>query len=339
MCAINGCEKEGTTTVGEGEDSFDLCDEHADKELYPRTLCRCCRKAVRIADTPVRGNRPYGPPDDFRLCTKTCDLLPKDRCAGCRRIVRVGNNPIGNSSSYRDGKIRLCATCVGQVVDGCDCRACGAPAAYRTADGLRPLRDASEVTPVGNEDTVVGRRCGVCSPGSLNSRQEAQQYYDVVVQWMTGWAQNNGVAYPDYGNRLTWDVARDATFTTEAGGQTLGECVTKTRGNEPKRHEIQVLNFIRPIAFQRTLVHELTHAITNELNLGNHDKIEGFCNYVAYCFMRHIEANGQSAADQQEATDHIARMEANDDQEYGVNFRTIRDDLAQTPNGAIDWLR
>jgi len=379
MCAINGCDNAGTTTVGSGADTFQLCQEHADQTKFPRTGCRVCGKAVRIADTAIRSNQPYGPPDSFRLCM-ICDALAKANCASCGKIVRIGDQPIGGNQPYgepdnlrlclacedlakvecdgcrrilkvgqtqivdsvrnhRNRRIRLCVACDDAVTEPCHCRACGAPAAYQSQTGRTALRGAAAINPVSNTATVVGRRCAVCNAGSLNSKEEARQFYDAAVQWMTGWARENGEAYPDYGVRLQWDVARDATFTTEAGGQTLGECETTTHGSAPKTYSIQVLNFIPPIAFQRTLVHELTHALTNELNIAERQKIEGFCNYVAYRYMRHLASTAQSGSDRDEATEHIKRLDDNPNERYGVDFRTIRDALLNKDNDGIGWLR
>jgi hypothetical protein len=291
-----------------------------------------------VNNRSVVASQPYGDPDDLRLCTP-CDDLTKVECDGCGRILKVDQKLIVESiRNHRNRRIRLCVACDGAVTPQCTCRACGAPAAYQSRIGLDVLRGATAITQVGSTN-VVGRRCRVCGTGSLNSKDEARQYYDAVVQWMTGWARDNGENYPDYGLRLQWDVARDATFTTEAGGQTLGDCDTSTQGSAPKTYSIRVLNFIRPIAFQRTLVHELTHALTNELGIAERAKIEGFCNYVAYCYMRHLASTAQSESGREEAAEHIERLNTNPNQLYGVDFRTIRDALQNDDNGAIAWLR
>lgn len=94
---------------------------------------------------------------------------------------------------------------------------------------------------------------------------------------------------------------------------------------------------MRPLSFQETLLHELTHALTNHLRIGNKPLIEGFCNYVAYLYLKGVSETANSTAARAEALRAIARMEANDDPAYGQGFRDVRDELRDTPNRAITW--
>lgn len=136
-----------------------------------------------------------------------------------------------------------------------------------------------------------------------------------------------------------WSIDRDATFTMTGDGQELGHCLTTTySGGGPPTHRVRVLFYMRPISFQQTLVHELTHALINERGIGRKQLIGGFCNYVAYLFLRHVSDTGSTAAEQAEARRAIDRMQANDNVTYGVNFRTVRDTLADRPNDALTWL-
>jgi hypothetical protein len=153
---------------------------------------------------------------------------------------------------------------------------------------------------------------------------------------MKSWVESCDEDYPGYGDRLAWDVARDATFQTEDDSLTMGLCETKP--GDQQTYQITVLNFIPPIAFQQTLVHELTHAFTNENGTGDKVKIEGFCNYVSYLFLKHIESDAEDEDDRAEATRRLARMEDNNSLKYGVHFRQIRDELANQPAQAISWL-
>ncbi|WP_018791628.1 hypothetical protein [Salinispora arenicola] len=152
---------------------------------------------------------------------------------------------------------------------------------------------------------------------------------------MRGWVESCGEDYPGYGGRLTWSLNRDGEFTMDDSGQELGHCATTTHGDEPKTYNIQILCFMRPLSFQQTLIHELTHALTNEFRIGDKPKIEGFCNYVAYLYLKHVQDS--DPARRAEASRAIKRMMENTNKEYGEDFRDILELLGASAE-ALTWL-
>jgi hypothetical protein len=373
MCDINNCTNAATARVG---GTIKLCDTHANEDNFPRTRCGSCNKTVKIANTVFVRHTPFGAPSNIVLCEtcvalprvacghctkvvsvggdtvathtpfgapsnialcQTCAALPRVTCTKCQRILRVDTQNVAASSNYADGAVILCGACNPTIAHRC--RACSIPAACTNAEGaVESLPNASFIHQADDQSVIVGWRCSICTVGPLRTTAEAQTAYNAAAAWMTTWLQTCQVAYPAYGARLEWSIDRDATFTMAGGGQELGHCVTTTYGGgRLPTHRIRVLFYMRPISFQQTLVHELTHALTNERGIGNKPLIEGFCNYVTYLFLTSVSNTG-TLADRAEARRAIARMEANDDVTYGVNFRTVRNTLANRPTEALTWL-
>lgn len=362
-CQANGCGKDATYEVRK----FKLCEEHAKQQIHcigckdliqvadlvvvryitypdtnqrlcvacdglPQEGCICCGKIVTVDGRTTAAHTNYGETNQ-RLCA-ACDGLPKETCSGCGKIVKVNEQQLVDGSSHNDGAILLCGDCAGSVSQRC--RACTAPSAVRTPDGRdQLLAGASRIHPVDDEATTVGWRCPVCATDSLGNTVDAQAAYSEAVAWMRGWVESCGEDYPGYGGRLTWSLNRDGEFTMDDSGQELGHCATTTHGDEPKTYNIQILCFMRPLSFQQTLIHELTHALTNEFRIGDKPKIEGFCNYVAYLYLKHVQDS--DPARRAEASRAIKRMMENTNKEYGEDFRDILDFLG-TSAEALTWL-
>jgi uncharacterized protein YlaI len=329
----------GDVTVAEGRiypapSNITVC---VDCHALQTTRCANCTRVVTIGGHNFVQTSTYGAPSNIVLCP-TCEALPKRNCAKCTRIVRIDARNLVALTPYPDQQNQtflLCTTCVPTVNHRC--RACGFPAGYTVDNVQRPLANASFIHREGDQTDIVGWRCPLCTVGPLRNTGEAQAAYAAAVQWMTNWVVNVCQGnYPAYGTRLEWSIDRDATFQMTGNGMELGHCVTTTGGGQPT-HRIRVLFYMRPLSYQQTMLHELTHALTNETGIGNKALIEGFCNYVAYLYLRHVSQTG-SPAERTEALRAMARMEANPDQTYGVGFRTVRDTLAQAPNTALTWL-
>lgn len=333
MCQIRGCDGAATVAITvAGGVKVQLCATHAG---FLRTKCKACGKFVRIGEIDVADNQPYGAPSNLVLCT-ACDGLRKVACPVCRRILEVDGQVFANIQPYAGGKVNLCADpCDAQVVDRCV--VCTTPTTTRPAANLGPVmvRGASEVKAPSQQ--VVGLRCEVCSVNPITSTAAAQPYYNAAVAWMTGWVGASGGSYPAYDGRLTWQVALDGTFGQHsAPGHPLGRC--RLVDGQPPTYQISILSHMRPISFQASLLHELTHAWAFENSVGNKPLIEGFCNYVAYLYLQHLKDTATDA-DRAEAGACIERMEQERVKEYGPDFLRIRQTLAAAPKTAISWFK
>ncbi len=319
-----------TTTNRPYGNTTQLC-ENCDQ--LDKKTCTNCGSIVEVEGRTTTTNRPYG--NTTQLC-ENCDQLDKKTCTNCGSIVSVEGETRVIYTPYNDGEIPLCGRC--DTLVGQRCRACTAPSTVRTPDGRdQQLAGASRIHPVGDEATTVGWRCRVCTKNPLRNTDDVttRQAYGNAETWMRGWVESCGKVYPGYGDRLTWSMDRDGEFTLDGDGQELGRCTTTTHGDLPKTYRIQVLTFMRPLSFQQTLIHELTHALTHEFGIGDKPMIEGFCNYVAYLYLEHVRTSDFVRA--AEAARAIQRMTENPNQAYGVNFRHIRDQLRLDPTQALNW--
>jgi uncharacterized protein YlaI len=338
----------GDTTIADkvtynAPSSIVLC---SDCDNLAKTNCGACNKILNVGNKTVNAKVTYDPPSDLVLC-QACDTLPQVNCAKCQRVGLVNGHTVRDIRRavvqvhlYPDEDnmvFILCAACTRE--SEFKCRACGIPAGYSDGGQSLTLPGATFITPENDRTNIIGWRCAICSVGALRNTAAAQGAYDAAVMWMTNWLRRCGRDYPAYGNRLKWSIDRDNEFEIDDDGMELGHCETTPRGGGPdSTHKIQVLYFMRPLSFQQTMLHELTHALTNHLKIGNKPLIEGFCNYVAYLYLKEVSETANSPADRAEALRAIARMEANDDPVYGQGFRDVRDELVNTPNRAITWL-
>ena len=318
-------------------DGFVLCTGTDSCDLLQRFECRGCDRIVKIGDQKtILTNFPYGAPSNLRLCEDCDDHPSKFSCKGCQKILRTNNRNLFGYQPYADGAVNLCTgpgSCDPRV--GATCRVCSTPAALNppVGEGLVDLPGTRRVT---RDGATIGWRCQVCSAQPLTGRPAATAFVGAVTGFVRDLFIDCGWAYPAYAERLAWDLASETQFTTENNGQgrTLGRCVTTTSDINPPTHSIQILNYMSPLVFQQTLAHELTHAFTNENGIGNKQRIEGFCNWVSYLFLVHIQNTGNDRR-QAEAATRLERMESDPSPTYGQDFREIRNFLANRDRGTV----
>jgi len=328
MCQYPQCINDWTVSVGQHQ--LKLCDVHKDKTRFSRGQCDKCGRTVEVGGKTVVDST-YLKTSQVLLCEDPCSTLERRTCGGCERVVQVGGSDVVDGlGSYVDGIVLVCKQCT--VAE--KCRPCGAPAAVKDENQQPvPMIGARRIRTVQSNQTV-GWRCAACAANSITSKSDAEKFYREAVRWMTAWVKSCKREYPNYGKRLEWELALDAEFEAKHGRLTPGSC--KTTGDKEKKHKIQVLNYITQLAFQVTLLHELTHALTSEFGCGDKRLIEGFCEYVPYLYLLEQETKG-STEHRAEATRRLDRMEKNTSKEYGDYFRTVRDELKPKPARALEW--
>jgi hypothetical protein len=247
------------------------------------------------------------------------------RCMACQRLVKVGQRPLEDCQPYRHQTRYLCkgkGRC-GSKLTG-TCGLCGTPTQV----------DNQKLT---GAVLVAGTRwrCEFCAPGNIAALPSAATLIQQVHTFMGEWLTFCGLTYAPFGTRLTVRLA--ATLTGTHGGQTYGRCESTGTGTT-SQHTIEVLRDLPPIRFQQTLVHELTHAVTHELDYSGRTRIEGFCNYAAYLFL-HGRLNTATGLDKVNAKYLLGELERSENQVYGQAFRDIRDALQSHPRGAFTFLK